>query len=463
MRKEMSGGAIVGVSNGTSLNMCDDDSCCDKDEERVDEDGFPLRLSHRKDKGLRSWLVVLGCFFGQCIAVGGFYSIGIFIVPFVDDFGLSSRAPAAAIGSFCAVGFLGFGPFAGRIADRMGSRKCILIGTGIASSAYLVSSFMNNIYALWCTYGIITGLGGSFLYYTSAPLPSHWFIKRRGIATGVAISGGGLGNVIFPLILSPIIEAYSWRWALRAMSVFALCLGLLCALLVERRIPLKKGQGRIFSLDISLLRGHQGYGMRRLCCAYAIFQLAFFAPLFHIPPYVEIDANHGASNAALVLTFMGIGNLFGRFFLGVMADRYSSVGVGACANMITAVSSAGWPAYKALWLICFYGWIFGAFGSALWSLAPIIAGELVPLDKLGAALGLALGPLMLPGCLISAPVAGILRKNHGHYWAAAIWVALCMCFSAYFMYTVHGGQSLVARKKKKENNNNNSAIELAIA
>ena len=292
--------------------------------------------------------------------MGGFYSIGIFVVPFVE-FELSNRGTAAAIGSFCAVGFLGFGPFAGRIADRMGSRKCVLIGTVIASTAYLVASFLNNIYATWLVYGVFTGLGGSFLFFASAPLPSHWFIKRRGIATGIAISGGGLGNAIFPFMLSRIIEVYSWRWALRSMSVIALCLGGACALLIQRRAPLNKSGDRIFSLDLSLLRGREGFGMRRLCTAYAVFQLAFFAPLFHIPPYVDIDAGHGTSNAALVLSLMGFGNLFGRFFLGVLADAYSSISVGACANLLTAATSAAWPAYKALWLLCLYGFVFWEF------------------------------------------------------------------------------------------------------
>ena len=118
-------------------------------------------------RGLSFWDV----FLGNAVAVGGFYSIGIFVVPFVEEFELSNRGTAAAIGSFCAVGFLGFGPFAGRIADRMGSRKCVLIGTVIASTAYLVASFLNNIYAIWLVYGVFTGLGGSFLFFASAPLP----------------------------------------------------------------------------------------------------------------------------------------------------------------------------------------------------------------------------------------------------------------------------------------------------
>ena len=71
------------------------------------------------------------------------------------------------------------------------------------------------------THGVMMGVGASILYVTSASCVSHWFEKKRALATGIAVSGAGFGNVIFPPVVEAAFHAYGWRVALRFMAMIS--------------------------------------------------------------------------------------------------------------------------------------------------------------------------------------------------------------------------------------------------
>tara|TARA_A100001015_G_scaffold319928_1_gene444548 strand:+ start:148 stop:1254 length:1107 start_codon:yes stop_codon:yes gene_type:complete len=338
------------------------------DEEEVDADGWPKSLQHRKDGSCRSWLAVLGAALAQFVAVGSFYTIGMFVVPFMNAFDCG-RGLAAATGSFSAIGFLTWSPFAGRFGDRYGSRRAILIGGSTATFFYFLASFSESIYAIWILYGIGVGFGCSTMYAPSAAIPANWFVKKRGLATGLAVAGGALGNVIFPLILSPILTSFGWAWALRIMGILTLVSCILSYFLIERRFPLITDGSPVIKLDLGLLKKRPG--LLRLALTYGAFQFGFFAPLLHLPAYTELDAGGtglGLPASATVLSFMGLGNFIGRFALGVLADKAGPIATGTFANVMVAIATFFWPMYNDLAILSAYGFFYGLFGSAFWSL-----------------------------------------------------------------------------------------------
>ena len=91
---------------------------------------------------------------------------------------------------------------------------------------------------------------------SKAAIPANWFVKKRGLATGLAVAGGALGNVIFPLILSPILTSFGWAWALRIMGILTLVSCILSYFLIERRFPLITDGSPVIKLDLDLLNCH---------------------------------------------------------------------------------------------------------------------------------------------------------------------------------------------------------------
>ena len=212
--------------------------------------------------------------------MGGFYSFGVFVVPFTEAFDVG-RGRAAAVGSCMPVerdncgahsligtialsiintgaqiliatsppaffanlytkrafGFLASAPFAGRLGDRVGNRRVVALGALVAAAGLVLGSLAGSIWAMMASYGATLGLGSSMLYVCAAATIGHWFERRLGLAMGLAIAGGGLGNIIFPPLIKLVMDAHGWRWSLRMLAGCYVAVGLAATALIERRVP----------------------------------------------------------------------------------------------------------------------------------------------------------------------------------------------------------------------------------
>lgn len=51
--------------------------------------------------------------------------------------------------------------------------------------------------------------------------PSQWFSKRRGIATGLAVSGSGLGGLAMSLVSQELLSHVGFAWTMRINAMFS--------------------------------------------------------------------------------------------------------------------------------------------------------------------------------------------------------------------------------------------------
>jgi len=66
------------------------------------------------------------------------------------------------------------------------------------------------------------GIGASLAYYPAIAAPSHYFSKQRGLATGLAVSGVGVGGLILAPATHTLIDRYDIFWTLRILSLICL-------------------------------------------------------------------------------------------------------------------------------------------------------------------------------------------------------------------------------------------------
>lgn len=71
-------------------------------------------------------------------------------------------------------------------------------------ASLFLTSFCQNYYQFLLSFGILRGLFASMLVTPGIAVVSHWFYRKRGLATGIAASGGAVGAVIFPLFMSKL-------------------------------------------------------------------------------------------------------------------------------------------------------------------------------------------------------------------------------------------------------------------
>ena len=83
-------------------------------------------------------------------------------------------------------------------------------------------------------FGVITGIGVSAADITTLSTIARWFVKKRGMMSGVLKVGTGVGHVAIPLLATSLIIAYGWRQSYIVLGVIALVVVTLAAQFLKR-------------------------------------------------------------------------------------------------------------------------------------------------------------------------------------------------------------------------------------
>jgi FSR family fosmidomycin resistance protein-like MFS transporter len=121
---------------------------------------------------------------------------------------------------------------AGRLAQRVGGRKVLVLGTVLAAAGYMLAGFSTGLLGL-CAALLLSGIGSS----TQHPIASAAVSRAYGAAArtplGVYNFAGDLGKSAIPAFTSLILILMPWR---RSLWVLAL-VGLLVAVLIALKLP----------------------------------------------------------------------------------------------------------------------------------------------------------------------------------------------------------------------------------
>lgn len=177
------------------------------------------------------WTVVAATHVALFVVFGIGYSFAAFFTAFQDEFN-ASRGDVALV--FSIFGFLYFliGAFTGVLSDRVGPRNVCVAGMVFLVLGLIATSKATSIELLYVAYGVGIGLGVGFVYVPSVSAVQHWFVKKRGLATGLTVAGIGAGTLLGPVIGAWLIGLVGWREAYQVFAVFALVVGGGAALLI---------------------------------------------------------------------------------------------------------------------------------------------------------------------------------------------------------------------------------------
>lgn len=128
----------------------------------------------------------------------------------------------------------------GITADKIGPRKCMLMGLGIILIGLSCMGFMSSPITGALSY-LLCGAGAAGIAVPVVPLISNWFGRqRRGIAFGVATAGTGVAPAVLGIVIPLILFSYSWRWSWWFGAAFVLVMAITSwFLLVDT--PAKRG------------------------------------------------------------------------------------------------------------------------------------------------------------------------------------------------------------------------------
>jgi MFS family permease len=356
--------------------------------------------------------VVAAAFFIMVLMLGVFTSFGVFFKPMLTDLVWTRAETSGAISlSWIVQGLLAI--VVGVVNDRLGPRIVITICGSIFGLGCLLMSQVSNLWQLYLFYGVIVGIGMSGTFVPLTSTVARWFVKRRGMMTGIVLAGMGIGGLIVPLVAAWLISLYEWRMSYIILGSTALVLVVLLAQLLRRdpaqvgQMPYgeNEGEGQGLKFETKAFSLKEAVSTRQFWLVSSmVFCLGFclYVILVHIAPHAT-DLGFSAATAANILATIGGVGVIGRVVLGGAGDRIGNRQVFIIGFVLMA-AALFWllPATEA-WALYLFAAVFGfAAGGCVISESPLVAelfglrahGLILGVSTFGFCIGAAVGPFV---------------------------------------------------------------------
>ena len=358
----------------------------------------------------RGWYVVAGAFLILTFGFGSVYSFGTFFTPLQDAFG-ASRASVSAAFSLAILTLFSIGPVTGTLADRLGPRALVSGGIALVGCGLILASFTQALWQIQLAFALCIGGGVGTAYVPAAGAVQKWFDRRRGLASGIAISGIGVGTLIAPPIGALLIAELGWRPAFLAIGVAVAVAGGAAGLLVTNPRP-DTGSG---NTDIADSGVERGIGLSTavrsrpfflLFLGFLFASLGQFTPIAHLVPYAE-DRGISPQSAAALLSLLGVGSAVGRFVIGATADR-----IGRWRGLDLSFGGVGvscllWLGSDGIVALGAFAVLVGLFWGGGVALAPSVMADYFGTRAVSGIIGVLYAGVGL-GALVGPVIAGLV-------------------------------------------------------
>ena len=392
------------------------------------------------------WVIVAVAFVTLALGVNARTAFSLLFPPLLDDFGWERGVTAAAF----SIGFLAstiYAPFSGMLMDRFGPRVVLTLGVVLVSAGMALAAFISEPWHLYATLGVLV-VGGSFFvsYFGHSLFLPNWFVRRRGLAVGIAFSGVGLGSIfIFPL-LQHLLDLVGWREACWIMAGILFVVMTPLIVIFQRRHPHDVGLqpdgddaptaaaggatvDNVVDPDWVATAWTVSRALRTsrfwwLFGGYFCALYAWYAVQVHQTKYL-IETGFSAGDAAFSLGLVGLTGIVGQIGLGHFSDRVGRewAWTAACAGFVVCYAALLLlPQYPTLLVFYVIAASQGLLGYGITPIVGAIPAELFEGKRYSTIFG-TLSVSAGLGAATAPWVTGLIYDRFGSY-AAAWWLAL---------------------------------------
>ncbi|RSN04145.1 MFS transporter [Nonomuraea sp. WAC 01424] len=161
----------------------------------------------------RAWWVAAVAFVAILGAAGFRATPGVLITPLHEEFGWSTGTISLAV-SINLVLYGVTAPFAAALMDRFGMRRVVSLALLLVALGSGLTVLMTASWHLLLFWGVFIGLGtGSMALVFAATVTDRWFVRHRGLVTGILTAAGATGQLVFLPVLAALAEGPGWRAA----------------------------------------------------------------------------------------------------------------------------------------------------------------------------------------------------------------------------------------------------------
>jgi MFS family permease len=374
------------------------------------------------------FLAVVTAFLALFAIVGfALYGLPRFYPFYVQELGWTRQQVTSGNAySKVAVALL-FGVLAGRLVDRFGPRRLMLVGIVMAGGALVGLASVTTMAAFYFFY-CFNALG----YVFGGPLPnqvllSRWFDRARGRAMGIAYVGIGVGGAIVPLLAYTLTQEFGWRGALRILGLVMIAVALPAAYFVREPPPLRAMEpdarfGETRPSPGGPSRRTSG-GLKPILSQASFYFLAIGSmasigavggTVQNLALYLSLDRKLQQPQVDGILSLVLAGSLIGRLGMGWLADRYPRKWVMLLIYVIVAAAIPPLFFAQTTAGVSAAALLFGIGLGGDYMIIPLMAADLYGLAVMGRVMGVVLTADSVAESLVPMLVATI-RDRTGSY------------------------------------------------
>ncbi|SHK15192.1 Sugar phosphate permease [Caminicella sporogenes DSM 14501] len=174
-------------------------------------------------------------------------AVGVVKDELINDFNITGTT-FANLGSTYFYAYMLMQIPSGMLADSLGARKTVTIGTLVAGIGSIVFGYAPSIF--WAFFGrLLVGLGVSVVFISILKIQSKWFKESEfGTMSGITSFVGNLGGILAQTPLAIMVGILTWRTSFAVIGAVSIVIAVLCYL-IARNTPEEMGLPSIAEIE----------------------------------------------------------------------------------------------------------------------------------------------------------------------------------------------------------------------
>lgn len=276
------------------------------------------------------YLVVAACGGLAACALGLIPNVnGIFFSPVSEALGVS-RGEISFAATLTAITTGLMGPVSIKITNYVSLKKILIVSIFITAMSTVLMALSNNI-IMYDLFSVIRGASSAFFGIPVITfLMGNWFVKRRGMFTGIVMSCSGIVGAILSPILSQIIQKAGYQvgyYVCAALMIVFAIPGICLLVLSPKEMDAQAyGAGEVEANHTDVLADSQNYisykGISMIfagLCLIAFMCQSVCSVSQHLAGFAE-SIGQSSMIGALMLSVAMIGNIVAKFLVGLLCD-----------------------------------------------------------------------------------------------------------------------------------------------
>jgi MFS family permease len=353
------------------------------------------------------WVIVAAGGLLGCVAVGGMFSLPVFLQPIARDTGWSVTGVSSAM----TIGFLAMAFTSmiwGTLSDRLGPLPVVLTGSVVLAASLALASRAPSLLSFQIMFGLMVGGSTAAIFAPMMACVTGWFDTHRSLAVSLVSAGMGMAPMVMSPLAAWLVSNHDWRTSMQVMAVVVAAIMIPVSLLVRRPPALESAHAAPSGdgappPDMSIaqaLRSPQFVillATNFLCCA------THSGPIIHTVSYA-VTCGIPMMAAVTIYSVEGLAGMGGRIAFGVLGDRFGAKRVLVCGLLAQAFGALGYVFVRELAAFYAVAALFGFIYAGTMPLYSVLARENFPLRMMGTVIG---GTAMAGSLgMATGPVAG---------------------------------------------------------